>query len=149
VFWGRWLPPAANGGAPCGLARVDLQKIERPKQVLWTALLGEEATPLHGGPHMEDDANACSEELAEAAVLHGCRPDSPGRPVLDVPGVATKNRLEVEVVVVVVVGLFVGRGFFVLVVRVVGEVGTHLPFVGAAAFVEDSSGRGRRRNETT
>jgi len=65
---------------------------------------------------MEDDANACSEELAEAAVLHGHRPDGPGRPVLDVPGVTTKNRLDVEVVVVVVVGLFVGRGVVVLVV---------------------------------
>ncbi len=49
------------------------------------ALLGEEAAPLHGIPHMEDDADDCSEELMEAAVLHGHRPDGPGRPVLDEP----------------------------------------------------------------
>ena len=76
--------------------------------MLLPALLGVGAAPLYGAPDMEGDADACSEELADAAVLHGCHPEDPGRPVLDVPGVATKNRLEVNVVVVDV-GNFIGR----------------------------------------
>ncbi len=55
-----------------------------------------------------------------------------------------KKNLEVDVVVVVV-GLFIGRSFFVLVARVGDKVVAHLHFIGAAAFVYDSNRRGGGR----
>ncbi len=76
-FLDRWPLPHCQQRSiqrPCGGRP---SKIERLKQVLWTELLGEEAAPLHGIPDMEYNANACSEELVEAAVLHGCHPDGP------------------------------------------------------------------------
>lgn len=90
VFGSIAPPPAADGGASCGLARAYLQKIECPKQVLWTALVGQKAALLHSVPHMEDNTDACFEELTEAVVLHCCCPNGPGRSVLDVPGFVKK-----------------------------------------------------------
>ncbi len=62
--------------------------------MLWLGLLGEEATIIHHVPALEDDADTRPEELAEAAVLHGCRP-SPWR--------REKNLLVASAAIVVVV----------------------------------------------
>ncbi len=70
--------------------------------MLRLGLLREKAAIIHHVPDLEDDADTRPEELAEAAVLHGCHPSVSGRPVLDVPGGAKKNIL-VEIVVDVIV----------------------------------------------
>jgi len=74
--------------------------------MLRLGLLGEEADIIHHVPDLMDDADTRPEELAEAAVLHGCRPSVSGRPVLDVPG-GTKKNVLVDVVVDIVVGAIV------------------------------------------
>ena len=50
------------------------------------------------------------EETTESAVLHSGRPDTPGRPVLDVPGIAKEHGLLCITVIVVVgvVGVLLG-----------------------------------------
>jgi hypothetical protein len=75
--------------------------------MLWLGLLVEEAAIIHHVPDLEDDADTCPEELAEAAVLHGCRPSVSGHPVLDVPGGSKKNVLVDIVVDVVVVAVVI------------------------------------------
>ncbi len=79
--------------------------------MLWLGLLGEEATIIHHVPDLEDDADTCPKELAEAAVLHGGRSSVLGHPVLDVPGGATKyirvNIILINVVVVTAIVIVV------------------------------------------
>jgi hypothetical protein len=51
------LPPTAEHlGASHGY--IYLQKIQHPEQVLWLALVGEEAVLLYHVSHMEDDLHA-------------------------------------------------------------------------------------------
>ena len=74
--------------------------------MLRLGLLGEEAAIIHHVPDLEDDADTRPEELAEAAVLHGCCPSVSGRPVLDVPGGAKKNKTWVDATLLTVAAPF-------------------------------------------
>ena len=79
--------------------------------MLWLALLGAQATFAEHQPHLQDDLDVRPKETTEPAVLHSSRPDAPGCPVLDVPGVVEEHgllRIPVVLVVVVVVGAIVG-----------------------------------------
>jgi hypothetical protein len=86
------LRPANSGATGC-LPWINLQKIERPEQMLWLALLGVQAIFPEHQPYLHDDCDARLEETTEPAVLHSGRPDTPGRPVLDVPGVTKEHGL--------------------------------------------------------
>ena len=103
------LRPANSGATGC-LPRINLQKIERPEQMLWLALLGAQAIFPEHQSYLHDDRDARPEETTEPAVLYSGRPDKLGRPVLDVPSVAKEHSLlRIPVVVVVgVVGVLVG-----------------------------------------
>jgi len=101
---------SANSGATWGLPWINLQKIERPEQMLWLALLGAQATFPEHQPHLQDNLDACPEETTESAVLHSGRPGTPGRPVLDVPGITKEHGLLRIPVVVIIVGVGVLNG---------------------------------------
>jgi hypothetical protein len=115
-LWVDGTPWPADSGASRALSRVNLQKIERPKQMLWSALLGEEVALNKHVPQMDDDRHASPKELAEAAVLHLGRPDNPWRPVLDVTGCLKKYILVVDDDIVVVIVFFFIVFFFIVVV---------------------------------
>jgi hypothetical protein len=59
--------------------------------MLWLALLGAQAIFPEHQPYFQDNLDARSKETTEPAVLHSGRPDAPGCPVLDVPGVAKEH----------------------------------------------------------
>ena len=114
-LWVNSTPRPANSGASRALSRVNLQEIERPKQVLWSAHLGEEVALNEHVPQMDDDRHASPKELAKAAVLHlGC-PNNLGRLVLDITGGMKKLNLIINNALIVV---FVFMFFFFIVIFV-------------------------------
>jgi hypothetical protein len=81
-----------NGQIPRSLLKVDLQKIEGLKQMLWAATLWEEVVLQEQLPKDHDNVRARSKELAEAQHLYRCRPDMASSPVMDIPGHCLKVR---------------------------------------------------------
>ncbi len=110
---GLWVDHAgerANDRAPRALFWVDLEEVEHPKQMLWTALLGKEVVLIKQPPKLVNDKQACPKELAEVPHLQRRGSNGAGRPVLDVPGRGLKFRhaaVDVLIVIVFIVAVVV------------------------------------------
>ena len=84
--------------------------------MLWLALLGAQAIFQEHRPYLYKNLDAHPEETTELAVLHSGHPNAPGRPVLDVPGVAAEHGLLRIPVVIIVVKIVIGA-----IIRVVAR----------------------------
>ena len=145
-------PRPANGGA--SRARINLQKIYRPEQMLRLALLGAKAALLQHVPHHAGNFKPHSEEGAKAAVLH-CRHSNPlSCLVHDLPsGTMESGILRLFIVapliaapVVVVIVVLVAC---VVIIVVDGDV-THLCVLGESlALIDGSGGRNGRGSGQT